>query len=365
MSMAVVEEIGVLEGVFPIDVQFDIKKQMLGEIDEDDFFVEGFASTSDLDEQGDVITFNALKKAAKGLLKNSTALFNHDPDKPIGKIEEAEAIEGKGLKVKISISKTEPTIRRKIEEGIISKFSIRGRALKVERKMDESKNEMIFIIHEIDLVEVSLVSIAANRAARVTGFERVEAEKSFASAISKSIANHSIMEGGKEKMSKVVNKNEEGAPEGGQPVETPPVKTEGTPPVVDSTVAPVEDPAVTPAEVKPDESGKALSVIGDTLKALTAQIDILSGKKPAVVDAVKTITESAKTNESVTVQAITPEMFEARVAAEVAKALAKPKGETSQVETEAPVLKAADIPAGNRLVYLIAKTMGRQGEKLW
>lgn len=375
--------VGVFDKIIPFGTEFEIKKQ---EAEDDNFFVEGFASTSDLDDQGDIITFPALKKAAKGLLKDfTTALFNHDQDRPIGKIVEAEAIEGKGLRVKIQISGAEAEIRRKVEEGIINKFSIRGRALKIERKFDESKDVMLFIIHEIELVEVSLVSLPANRQARVTGFERVDSSaKSLAGAVIKSF-NDSQTRGGEENMdpnAKTKGDEEAKPAEGAASEETaapaaPAEGAEGAAPAAPAAEKPEEKPAeggeaaAPEGEESPEKSlrqlaGRIATASGAELEKLTAEMGALIAGKAAPVTTGAVAVEA--TPAGVVATPLTEKQVSAIVARQVASATVVRKGEGGAPEAPAPVegaegktAKAFDeYPPGNRLIVLCADLFNRR-----
>lgn len=126
-----------------------------------DRVVIGYASTYDVDSDNTQITKQALEGAKNDLLTYSTVLFNHDMNRPIGKVIETE-VDDVGLLVKVVISKEEDEIWKKIEEGIINKFSIKGRA--DDLAPIEGDNQ-ILQINKIELFEVSLVSVPANKEA--------------------------------------------------------------------------------------------------------------------------------------------------------------------------------------------------------
>lgn len=131
--------------------------------DEGTFIVEGFASTSDIDTQYSIIKQAALDEGALSLTKYNTLLFNHDMDRPIGKILVAESRPNK-LYVKCSVSKAEQDIRTKIQDGTLSKFSIMGEIL--DHDYEDIEGEQILIIKSMRLFEVSLVSVPANPEAK-------------------------------------------------------------------------------------------------------------------------------------------------------------------------------------------------------
>lgn len=129
------------------------------------WIVEGFASTSDRDLQDEIVSQEAIDASAKDLLKNSTVLHNHHQDEEIGKVEDSEARKG-GLWIKVLISKTVPDTWTKIKEGVLNKFSIRGKVLDAKRAWDQKLGRFVKVIKRMLLVEVSLVAVPANPNAR-------------------------------------------------------------------------------------------------------------------------------------------------------------------------------------------------------
>jgi HK97 family phage prohead protease len=137
------------------------------------FYIEGYAATKDLDRQGDIIVLDALKEAAIGLLEfGNTVFFNHDYNRAIGRLDDAK-VDNQGLWVKIYISQWEEELRKKIEEGIISKFSIGGRLTAGERVspteaihrfpyLKTKPATPVNVISSMELFEVSVVGLPAN-----------------------------------------------------------------------------------------------------------------------------------------------------------------------------------------------------------
>lgn len=126
-----------------------------------DWIVEGYAATPDLDSQLDTIEASALTGAAEDLLTNTTVLYNHDPNRPIGRVLKAEARPA-GLWVQVLISKTEAELWEKIREGVLNKFSIQGDILEAERVFIEKLGRHGRKIKKLHLNEASIVSVPAN-----------------------------------------------------------------------------------------------------------------------------------------------------------------------------------------------------------
>lgn len=154
-----------------LDIPFECSLNLTKSyVDGEKWYIEGYAGSTELDLIGDIITEEAFKKSESDLLNNSTVLYNHDPEQSIGKVEETKATK-EGLWIKALISQTAPEIWQKIKEGVINKFSIRGRvvdAVKRFIKEIEGKiiNKVVNVINELYLVEASLVALPANPEAK-------------------------------------------------------------------------------------------------------------------------------------------------------------------------------------------------------
>lgn len=139
------------------------------------YSVWAYASTWDVDSDDCQITKEALEGAKDDLLQYNTVLFNHNYDKPIGKVVETK-IDNRGLLVKIVISATENDLIAKVKDGTLSKLSISGRAMDWQMTTPDAEGRSILQITKIKLFEVSIVSVPANKEA-----------KTISSSISKSL----------------------------------------------------------------------------------------------------------------------------------------------------------------------------------
>ena len=150
--------------------------------DGEKWYVEGFASSSNIDEQGDLITPEALDKCVKNedFSTYSTVLHNHKPDEEIGKVEEYDVRTHNGMKklwVKILISKTVPKIWQRVKEGVLNKFSIRASVVDSVRRWSEDVQKFVTHILEMKAKEVSLVGLPANPEAEQLNFYVAKALK--------------------------------------------------------------------------------------------------------------------------------------------------------------------------------------------
>jgi len=151
--------------------------------------ISGYANTKDRDRVGDVVLPEAFEKTLKEYQNNPILLYMHDWDKVIGKITEM-SIDERGLKVicVISNSKDCEDIRLKIKEGILCTFSIGYN----EVDADWDKASATNYVKEIELLEISIVSIPCNTAAKFSMVEQEakseEQEKDFSEGALKFLA---------------------------------------------------------------------------------------------------------------------------------------------------------------------------------
>jgi len=126
-----------------------------------EFSIWAYASTYDVDSDDCQITRTALEAAKDDLLKYNTVLFNHDYNRPVGRVVETK-IDSKGLLVRIIISASESDLISKIQDGTLSKLSISGRVQDWAQTVEDEKGRSILQITKIKLFEVSIVSVPAN-----------------------------------------------------------------------------------------------------------------------------------------------------------------------------------------------------------
>lgn len=145
----------------PVDLWWPITKYY--EEDEGrDWIVEGYCTTAEVDLEGDMVLPEALEKAAN-LCIGLTLLFNHDIDRPVGRIIDAKA-DDHGIWMKGKISRTEPEIWVKVQERVLDKFSIRflDGATRPVRKGGQVWRGIVKLIP----TEISVTSLPANPGSR-------------------------------------------------------------------------------------------------------------------------------------------------------------------------------------------------------
>lgn len=127
--------------------------------DNEELRIEGYASTDSVDRSSDVILPSAWTKGGlKNYENNPILLFNHDYNKPIGKVIEIMT-DKRGLRIKGVISKSAGEVYHLVKEGILSTFSV-GFLIK-DAEYDKAADGLV--VKDAELLEVSVVSIPCNQ----------------------------------------------------------------------------------------------------------------------------------------------------------------------------------------------------------
>jgi len=146
-------EIG-MKKIFKLDSTIKAVEEGDGELR-----IAGYASTDSMDRQSDRILASAWTRGGlKNYENNPILLFNHDYDRPIGRVIEIST-DKRGLKIKGVISKSAGEIYNLVKEGVLSTFSV-GFLVK---DADYDKSADGLIVKDAELLEVSVVSVPANQ----------------------------------------------------------------------------------------------------------------------------------------------------------------------------------------------------------
>lgn len=129
---------------------------------------EGWASTEQLDFDGDVVRASAFRETLPRFLANPVLLWQHDWKTPIGKIVRAEIEEGRGLYIEAELSDTSAGRDAQIllSDGVIRDLSI-GFFAREYTPLERGRE-----ITQLDLYEISLVTVGANATAEITQLKR-------------------------------------------------------------------------------------------------------------------------------------------------------------------------------------------------
>lgn len=139
--------------IFNLPLEFKTKSSEDGVLT-----IEGYANTTSKDRVGDIIIEEAWKKGGMdNFLKNPVILAFHDHHRPIGEVKDYY-VDQRGLSITANISKAAGDVYELIKEGILKAFSVGFRV----KDADYDVNSDIFVIKDLELFEVSVVSVPAN-----------------------------------------------------------------------------------------------------------------------------------------------------------------------------------------------------------
>lgn len=124
----------------------------------DSISIAGYASTTDIDRHGDVIPASVWEAGIQNYLKNPIILAYHDHCEPVGKMVEHK-VDEKGLWVKARISAAAEDVFNLVKDGVLTAFSIGFRIMDAEYNSAAE----VFIVKELELHEISVVSVPANQ----------------------------------------------------------------------------------------------------------------------------------------------------------------------------------------------------------
>jgi HK97 family phage prohead protease len=131
--------------------------------------IEGYGAVfGNVDSYGDVIEPGAFAKTLTERKDRIAFCYQHDIWNPIGKIL-AISEDSKGLPLSVRLSDAEKDIQTKVREGILKEMSIGYRNINAREEIVEGRT--VNHLTEIMLYEISLVTIAANPMALITGMK--------------------------------------------------------------------------------------------------------------------------------------------------------------------------------------------------
>lgn len=138
---------------------FDIAEKALDDSTDGSIVINGYANTVTKDRYGDVIPSTAWNELAlANYRKNPIILAYHNHSAPVGVATELSP-DAKGLKITAKISTAAKEVYQLVKEGVLRCFSV-GFIVK-DAEYDQLTD--IFVIKELELLEVSVVSVPANQ----------------------------------------------------------------------------------------------------------------------------------------------------------------------------------------------------------
>lgn len=137
--------------------------------DETGLTIEGYGATwNNIDSGGDMCIKGCATKTIKERGSRIAFCYQHDIKDPIGKILLIEEDE-KGIHIIVKISASEEKKITKIKEKILQELSIGYRTIKESQEIVE--NTPVAKLLEIMIYEISLVTLAMNEQATITGMK--------------------------------------------------------------------------------------------------------------------------------------------------------------------------------------------------
>jgi len=139
--------------------------------------IAGYANTISKDRTGDVVTAEAWAKGIENYRKNPVMLYQHKHDAPIGRIEKI-VVDKKGIYVEGAVSEAAERnygIHTLINDGALKSFSVGFRV----KDGKYNKHDDSMIITEVELLEISVVSVPANQESLFSVRKSFESEDTY------------------------------------------------------------------------------------------------------------------------------------------------------------------------------------------
>lgn len=123
--------------------------------------IAGYANTVDKDRAGDIVLPDAWAKGIESYRKNPVLLYQHNHANPIGRVNKI-TVDKKGMYIEAAISEAAEKlhgVHSLIKDGALKSFSV-GFMVKDGK---HSRADDAFIISDVELLEISVVSVPANQ----------------------------------------------------------------------------------------------------------------------------------------------------------------------------------------------------------
>lgn len=144
-----------------------------------DFKIAGYANTIDKDRTGDIVLPDAWVKGIDNFRRNPILLYQHDHNKPIGRVKNI-TVDKKGIFVEATVStaaETQHGVKTLIEDGVLKSFSV---GFKI-KDADYDRSSDAFTIKDVELLEISVVSVPANQNSLFSVRKSFEADEQYES----------------------------------------------------------------------------------------------------------------------------------------------------------------------------------------
>ena len=121
--------------------------------------IKGYANKATIDRGGDLVLPTAFEKSMEQFMKNPLVFYNHDWNTPIGTITDWKIKDGLFVEVNLATGDEDADKAwNRAKKGLLRSFSIGF----ISKEADWDSERDIRIIKELELLEVSLVTIPMN-----------------------------------------------------------------------------------------------------------------------------------------------------------------------------------------------------------
>lgn len=160
--------------------EFDYRQDNAGDITE----LEGFASTPTIDSFGDMVLPQAFARTLPGFLERGVIIYQHDWNEPVGRPIDARILdEGLWIRAQLSDTQRGKDVKQLIRDGVLRELSIGFQYVDAVRWTEELAQQFGltevpsgYLVRDVELYEVSLVTRASNPTARITNFRADEVQ---------------------------------------------------------------------------------------------------------------------------------------------------------------------------------------------
>jgi HK97 family phage prohead protease len=160
-------------------------KALEGSANEDQMLISGWASTKDIDLANDIVLPNAFQKRWDYYAKKGRYWFNHDPTLVIGSVRKCRLNDNGFYIDEAKLSETKfvkEFIWPNVKEGALNEHSIQFQSFDPEMK------DGILYHKDVMVLETSIVSLACNPGAVITGFKSLIPSEDYFNATLEQLA---------------------------------------------------------------------------------------------------------------------------------------------------------------------------------
>lgn len=295
-------------------IDFEIKNISVTKDGTGTTYIEGYANTVTKDRVGDSVLPKAFSKSLPEYQKNPVLLYQHNWDMPIGSVPVLKIDEhGLWIRGKVSNASDVSDIKTKIQDGTLRTLSIGYNEL--DSEYDETTKTKI--VKELELLEISVVTIPANTEAIFRPVEQVDGDgKAYTVVLSDRVARLIDDEKALPAVAAFLNQMQKGAT------------------MSDQTKPAQKAAGDNPAAANPDAAGDAQDM-GKKMNEMHGCVKEMHAMVKGMADQIKAIHEAVKKPAADAYQYPAPKSLEQMSDQEVDAALAAESAELARLNSVA------------------------------